>query len=487
MHSSRPVVLIGAASGSLYAAIYTLQRSIAPVHAPAGPALWLVVALYAIATLVQFLLYAKLISLASAGALGHPRARMLALAFPVLFNVALLAGRPYLSIDSYTYVAHGHQMALGDNPYAQSVKDLEPTPYGAQLSRFGWIPVHGVSPYGPLWTGLEGAVGRMAPDVPAGVRLIKILVTLFSLGSAAMIWLILGRVAPRSQLPGTLLYLWNPVVLVEFAGEGHNDALMIFFMLLSLFLSIRAREGLSVVAASLVGLVKIIGVMIVPLELVYAWRTRSDRGKLAAGLLLGACAAAALAVIVFAPVWIGGATFDGLRAHGRPAILPSTPGVLYWYLTRTHSEEASARLLSLLMTGIFVASMALASLKVKDAIGLLKACGRVAVVYLIVAPGYWPWYATMPVALLALAPTATCTWAIVALSLASRLAAPIDALRLDGLTDWEGEVFSTTIVGIWLPAAAFLLLGAWRSRSMLKDWSAASRLWRSARPSYDQP
>jgi len=302
----------------------------------------------------------------------------------------------------------------------------------------------------------------MTSGIPAAMASIKVIVTLFSLGCAVMIWLILGKVAPRSQLIGTLLYLWNPVAIVEFAGEGHNDALMIFFMLLSLFLWLRAREGASIVATACAALVKIVGVMLLPLELVYARRTPRNGRQLAGQLLIGGAVAAVIAALVIAPVWIGWSTFDGLRAHSRPSILASTPGVLYWYLTRTHSEQASALLLSVTMTGLFAGAIALASLKVKDAIGLLQACGLVAVVYLVVAPGYWAWYAAMPIALLALSPSRPFIWAIAALSLASRFAAPVDALRLDGWMDWEREMFVVTMVGIWMPAALLLLGAAWR-------------------------
>ena len=115
------------------------------------------------------------------------------------------------------------------------------------------------------------------------------------------------------------------------------------------------------------------------------------------------------------------------------------------------------------MSGTFIGYMAVTSLKVKDAQSLLRACGRVAVVYLVVAPGYWPWYAAMPIALLALTPDATFIWSIVAVSLASRLAAPLDALRLNGVMDWEHELFATTIVGVWLPAASIVVAGAWQA------------------------
>jgi hypothetical protein len=81
----------------------------------------------------------------------------------------------------------------------------------------------------------------------------------------------------------------------------------------------------------------------------------------------------------------------------------------------------------------------------------------------VLAPGYWPWYAAMPIALLALSPGRAFIWAIAAVSLASRLAAPIDVLRLDGWMDWEREMFVVTIVGIWLPSALLLLNAARRA------------------------
>src|SRR5205814_9340795 len=152
--------------------------------------------------------------LASRGALESGRARALALVFPVLFNAALLSGRPYLSIDVFTYIAHGYQVSIGHSPYAYPVKEVAEMPFGRELSQFGWIPVHGVSPYGPIWTGIEAAAMRMTSGIPAAMASIKVIVTLFSLGCAVMIWLILGKVAPRSQLIGTLLYLWNPVAIV---------------------------------------------------------------------------------------------------------------------------------------------------------------------------------------------------------------------------------------------------------------------------------
>ena len=207
--------------------------------------------------------------------------------------------------------------------------------------------------------------------------------------------------------------------------------------------------------------------LIAPLEIVYAWRTCRSRRSLWIAIGSGAAVAAIVALIAYAPVWIGMATLDGLREHGRPGLTAaSTPSVVYWYLTHTYSARASARLLSVLIGGAFLGYTAFASLKIVDASSLLRACGRVAFAYVLLAPGYWPWYAAMPIALMALAPSEMFVWSILALSLASRLVAPIDLLQVNGAIDWETEIFVTTLIGIWAPAAFIGVLAACRARAV---------------------
>ena len=38
---------------------------------------------------------------------------------------------------------------------------------------------------------------------------------------------ILQRVAPKRALAGTLLFAWNPLILLEGVANGHNDLLML--------------------------------------------------------------------------------------------------------------------------------------------------------------------------------------------------------------------------------------------------------------------
>src|SRR5262249_2867817 len=155
-----------------------------------------------------------------------------------------------------------------------------------------------------VWTRLEGAVRRQASDVRVDIAIFKAIVTLAALASAWLIWTILGDVAPRLQLTATLLYLWNPAVLVELAGEGHNDALIVCCVLLSLLLWIRRRHFSSGLAIGIALLIKIAAPFVAPLELLHAWRSGQLRGALAARLAAAGAVVLGLAAIAYAPFWI---------------------------------------------------------------------------------------------------------------------------------------------------------------------------------------
>src|SRR5258708_3950001 len=61
--------------------------------------------------------------------------------------------------------------------------------------------------------------------------------------NCVLIWAILGKIAPARCLPGTVLYAWNPLALVELAGNGHNDGLLICLLLLASWLLVQQRGG----------------------------------------------------------------------------------------------------------------------------------------------------------------------------------------------------------------------------------------------------
>ncbi len=484
--AASPVLLIGLLSGALYLVVYLAQRalfrngllqSFAEVTARGDPASrsWLLVqcAAYYGATAALLILYVRLLTLCRRGRLRDGWARALALLFPALFNLGLLLGRPYLSIDVFTYIAYGTVGAnSGGNPYVQPVTAVTQVPLGAQLIASGWRPNHIVPtvPYGPLWVQIETAVLRLTRDVPTATLLLKGLVIAASLGSAALIWVILGRVRPADQLLGTLIYLWNPVIIVEFAAEGHNDALMILCALAALLLTVGARPALSLAMLALGVLAKFVPLILLPAQLAFFWHTRHtrrERARLAPPLLLGLLVSLGLAALLYGPLWAGAATFNGLRAQGEPHGAASTVGALF--LVLTHSPlHAAARPLTLgLLDGIFGVFVLLVSWRVRDAGGLLSASACIAAVYLLVAlPVYWPWYATLPIALLALSPRGALGWMALALTVCTRLAAPLEVIDNRGFLPPGVSLFGTDVIAIALPllVALLLIVREWREQ-----------------------
>jgi hypothetical protein len=289
--------------------------------------------------------------------------------------------------------------------------------------------------------------------------MIKTVVVAASLGSAALIWRILGRVRPEDQLLGTLIYLWNPMIVVEFAAEGHNDALMILCLLASLALTVSARPALSVVTSVSGILVKYLPLIFLPAQAVYLWHAQRNRSRLAAGLLLGLLIGVGLAVVLYGPFWVGLRTFEGVRLQSQPLVSPTPSGGLYWYLLHALPPGEAAWLTLRVLAGVFAAFVLVASWQARDAAGLLGACASIALVYvLVVSAHYWPWYASLPLALVALVPRGIFLPTVLVLTLCSRLVAPISTLFTNGFLGAGAALELKMSVGVTVPLAVLLLL-----------------------------
>ena len=209
----------------------------------------------------------------------------LMLGIPVGLHVALWATPPLLSIDLLSYVGHGYISAAGGNPYRTPVAVLEGRPFGNELASYGWAPSAGVTPYGPLWTDIEAVGLHLTHGVRASFLFLKAVTTVASLGTAVVIWLALRGLAPSLQRLATVAWLWNPVVLAELPGEGHNDVVMAFFAVAALALLVRGHPVASGLSLSLA--VPVPAVPRVPATAKTACRLAAVRGRARARLGYG--------------------------------------------------------------------------------------------------------------------------------------------------------------------------------------------------------
>ena len=146
-----------------------------------------------------------------------------------LFRWLLLQTYPTLSSDVFRYIWDGHVSVNGVSPYQfpihASQLDWLDIPYRAQAHH-----VHMASPYMPVAQWYFTAVAIFYPLEPISFQTAAVLM---DLGTAY----ILSRLLALAGLPAhrLLIYLWNPLAIVETAQGAHLDALMVLLALLAVY------------------------------------------------------------------------------------------------------------------------------------------------------------------------------------------------------------------------------------------------------------
>ncbi len=142
----------------------------------------------------------------------------------------LLFSYPVDAIDVFVYAIYTRGWGLyGLNPLATAPAQFPGNdPWVGLAAEWASAP----SPYGPVWQVLSlGAYFAGSGDFLRQVYALKILMILAYLGCAVLIYLILKQRQHDWAVAGTIAFAWNPLVLLEVAQNGHNDIVMIFFLL----------------------------------------------------------------------------------------------------------------------------------------------------------------------------------------------------------------------------------------------------------------
>jgi len=132
-------------------------------------------------------------------------------------------------------------------------------------------------------------------------------------------------------------------------------------------------------------------------------------------------------------------------------------------------RAALTPLISVVLGGVFALYVLLASARVRDITDLLRAGAGISLVYVLLAsPYYFPWYATLPLALLALSPHDGFRWLALVVTGGIRLVAPLGYLRDQGLMPQPVKFALTIVIAIALPLGVLLLLTVreWRHRGI---------------------
>jgi alpha-1,6-mannosyltransferase len=249
--------------------------------------------------LIQALLFGSSAWIVLTGRVSRP-AFIVIVVVAILCRGLLVVRPPYFSTDVYRYVWDGRVQAAGINPYRYVPSD----PALAPLRDAAIYPYinrrdYAHTIYPPLAQVIFLGATRIAPSVTG----IKAAMAGFE---AVTVWLLCALLArlglPRGRV---LLYAWHPLVVWQYAGDGHVDAAAITFIVAALFAHVRRRETLTGVALGCAALVKFYPALLFP-ALYRRWGWKMPAAMIAtfvAGYLpyLGVGAG----VIGFLPIYAG--------------------------------------------------------------------------------------------------------------------------------------------------------------------------------------
>ena len=326
-------------------------------------------------------------------ALEHLRdsraAFLLVLLGALAFRLTLLSLAPTLSTDLYRYRWDGQVQAAGWNPYSARPDDPR-LGYLRDESRGGWqaMPAHELpTVYPPLMELVFRATWRVLPG-PIDFKLP------FLLADLAVVAMLGFWVRDSGQRISRLaIYAWNPLVIIEFAGSGHNDSLAVA-ALVAAILIIRRRPIVSTMALAAGAMAKFFPATLLPLWLVRAGWPRRARGWIAAG------AAAAVALVCAWPYRAGWGEFARtMHAYYLPA-WQNNNASLYAVLRWISGSHAFAVWVSRVV--VVCVALWLAVRRADPARAAYLLVGTI----LVLAPNGYPWYFTWIVPLLCFFPNA---------------------------------------------------------------------------------
>lgn len=423
-----------AAYGGLTVACYVLfallARLISFGRVEPGTLLYLAIFAAGVVFVAMVALLARTLWVALRGTAGlaDPHAQRTILLTALVAGICLITVPRLFSKDVLSYLVYGQAFGVyGLNPYTTSPNHMQ---FDFNFRLIDWHD--SVSVYGPVWTLLCTALYKVAAPLATShiwgyIVGFRALGLAFHLGNAALVWYILGRLRPQQQIAGTIFYAWNPLTLIEFAGNGHNDAGLVFFLLAAVaaHLAPRRRPWLVALCLTLSILTKFITLLVVPAYLLLLWRDTPaapgrwfSRARVVAWAQAGAVALATF-VILWAP--FASALRNPLFLLDATAMSRYDNSLLqlvYWgarslldlILPPDLSTQLAGQGVKLVGRVAFLILWLYMTWRTRDIDGWLRAAFWILFGYLVLAtPWFWPWYVTWLVALAPLVATRLAT------------------------------------------------------------------------------
>ncbi len=263
---------------------------------------------------------------------------------PVAFALVLLAIYPPGGWDLFLYVSQGRLYSAHSlNPFFATPLDAPADPLFQYSS---WWPYP--STYGPAWQMLAILLSLLGgQNLWLNMLVFKLASVVFFSGAVVLVYLILRQHRTEVRHIGAYLLAWNPLLLFEIAGNGHNDIVMVFFVLLAIYLVSLKRLLWTLPVLAISALVKYSSGLLFPGMIVFIWSSAKGlRQKLV--WTAGGAALSAVALLLFARPF--GMVYSLFALFGLEELYRSSPAtLLYFSLQGSFSQHDASNIVKIVV------------------------------------------------------------------------------------------------------------------------------------------
>lgn len=297
---------------------------------------------------------------------------------------------PALSDDIYRYLHEGRLVLAGENPYEQAPAAAPAGLRGPYWERINHPEVPAAYP--PAMQFAMAAGAALSPE-PWGMKLVFGGLDLMVF---VLLWYGLPRLGGRREL--AVLHGWCPLLVLEFAGEGHGDSLAVLFCVAAVLAWGSRRGWLAGATLAVAAAGKLLPALLVPFALREPGRVRLRPGW-AVAVTVGFVA---VLVALYLPFWTAPQRlFAGTSEYvARWRANESLFVVLHWLaacLVETAGLESAPSVwlrepqrLSKILLALIVGSLAL--MWWRRRLPLPRVAFWLMVVFIALTPTLHPWY-----------------------------------------------------------------------------------------------
>jgi len=234
------------------------------------------------------------------------------LIFIIIISFLFMLILPYLSDDIYYYIGDSWISAeYNENPYYTSVQDLKNKGINDEILRNTGYWSATTTIYGPVWNGIaKFLVSLSFGSLTAALFIFKIASYLIHILNCYIIY----KLTKSNKY--ILLYGLNPLVLMEFLSNVHNDIYLILFILLALYYMIRKKNiVLTIIFLALSICIKYSTILLVPFILIYLFKDKSIGKRILYSFISG-LSIVALVVVLYVPYYRDFTIFTNMLIQG---------------------------------------------------------------------------------------------------------------------------------------------------------------------------